>query len=80
MEKTICKKDVGDNKMVATMLAKDWFGIGNVIFNSHSITENDYVVCTWYDFHDGVSSNIEGRETIAICRNKEDAELIFDSK
>jgi len=80
MKNIIYRKRISATKSVGIMLAKDWFELDNNIFKSHSITEDDYVVCTWYHFHDGVSSNVEGKETVAICRNKKDAELIFDSK
>ncbi len=42
-----------------------------------NILPDDLVVCKWSDFHDGEKSNIEGKTTIAICRQKDDAELIW---
>lgn len=44
------------------------------------VRSEDFVVCKWHDYHDGTKSNIEGRTTIAICREFSDAILIFNSK
>ena len=75
--KTIVEKKVTDIIVFAVVVAKDWF-------SEHKITTlvyaNDFVVCTWSNFHDGEKSNIEGKTTIAICRKLKDAMLIFNNK
>ena len=72
--KTIVNKKVTDTQVIAVVVAKEWF-------KEHKVTTviraDDYVVCTWADFHDGQKSNIEGKITIAICRKLKDAMLIF---
>ena len=73
----IKEKKLKNNRVIAIVLAKDWYWHYKKLH--YPVLPDDYVVCQWLDFHDGVKSNIEGRETIAICRNKVDAELIFNS-
>lgn len=65
--------------VIAVVLAKYWFKhFYDKDIMPYFITEDDYVVCKWHDFHDGEKSNIEGKETIAICRNREDADLLYN--
>ncbi len=59
---------------VGVVYAKDWFGSHKPLF----ILPDDFVVCEWNDYHDGVNSHIEGRTTIAICRRKDDALLLYN--
>lgn len=73
--KTIVEKKVTDITVFAVVVAKDWFEKVPTL-----ISVNDFVVCTWADFHDGKKSNIEGKTTIAICRKLKDAMLIFTDK
>jgi hypothetical protein len=61
---------------IAIVLAKNWFPN----FFTFTTSPNDFVVCKWHDYHDGVKSNIEGKQTIAVCKEYEDAEIIFKSK
>jgi len=75
---TIKSKKISDTEIVAIVKAKHWFEINSQFFNT--IFANDYIVCRWHDFHDGEKSNIEGKETIAICRELGDAELIYCTK
>lgn len=77
--KTIKKKNITDVTVIAIVLAENWFNTHD-LYHSHAIRLSDFVVCKWFDFHDGVKSHIEGKQTIAICREQEDAELIFNSK
>lgn len=66
--------------VIAIVFAKEWFKqfyAENKM--PYFITENDYVVCKWHDYHDGEKSNIEGKQTIAICKNKHDAEIVYNS-
>jgi hypothetical protein len=42
------------------------------------IYKNYFVVGKWYDYHDGMKSNIEGMETIALCRSKKTAEIFYN--
>lgn len=72
----ILQKKLKNNVVLSIVKAKDWFE-NNV---KYPATDNDFVVCKWCDFHDGLKSNIEGRETIAICRQRSDAELVFMAK
>lgn len=65
--------------VIAIVLAKHWFKqFYNKDIMPYFITKDDYVVCRWHDLHDGEKSNIEGKETIAICRNREDADLLYN--
>ena len=75
--KLVLKKEIDDIKRVGIAYAKDWF-MGSKY--GYPIRDDDYVVCRWSDFHDGQNSHIEGKETIAICREFEDAQLIYKSK
>ena len=75
--KSIFETKINDTKRIGIVLAKDWFE--GMKYN-HPVYDNDFVVCQWHDYHDGEKSNLEGLETIAICRKKEDAELICNSK
>jgi hypothetical protein len=72
---SIKEKKIDDVRVVAIVLAQDWFDKF-----SFPILPDDYVVCQWSDFHDGVNSHIEGKTTIAICRNPKDALLIYNSQ
>jgi len=77
---SIQQKKINNTTVIAIVYAKDWYGeIMNHVRYS-LILPDDFVVCQWHDFHDGLKSNIEGRTTIAICRNKENAELIYNLK
>ena len=75
------KKEVPNNnkeKVTSIVLAGEWFknqfDCGKMPYN---IQKTDHVVCSWSDFHDGEKSNIEGKQTIAICKNIDDAEAIL---
>ena len=74
---SIKEKKINDIIYIGIVLAKDWFQSG---YYGYPIISSDFVVCQWCDFVDGEKSNIEGLETIAICRKIEDAELIYNSK
>jgi hypothetical protein len=63
--------------VVAIVLAKDWWDFVKAYFPA--VTPTDFVVCIWSDFHDGEKSNIEGKQTVAICRKLEHAELIYNA-
>jgi hypothetical protein len=79
--KSLQERKITDTQLIGIVLAKDWFGKdwwGNA--KPSCIFLKEFVVCKWFDFHDGVNSHIEGKETIAICKEKEDAELIFNTK
>jgi hypothetical protein len=75
--KIIVKKEIDNIKRVGIVSAKDWY---NGAKYGYPVHDDDFVVCSWSDFHDGVNSHIEGKETIAICRSIEDAYLLFKSK
>lgn len=74
--KTIFKKQVSEDKFVAVVLASVWFENMKI---SYPILPNDFVLCTWHDYPDGQKSNIEAKLTLAICRKKSDAKLLFDA-
>lgn len=76
--KTMQIKQIDDKSFIGIVLAKDWWTYGERALCPILIT--DFVVCKWSNFDDGVNSHIEGKQTIAICRKKEDAELIYNSK
>lgn len=80
--KTIRQIKIGNTlRYVAIVKAKDWFeNFTHINSFINNIFKNYYVVVTWMDFHDGEKSNIEGKETIALCAKYEDAEKMYDSK
>ena len=71
----LIKKRIGDVKIVAIMYAKDWFSQAMPLI--WPVRSEDFVVCKWFDYHDGFKSNMEGKTTIAICREKSDAKILF---
>ena len=73
---SIKQKNISDVTTVAIVKAIDWFDAG---YYGYPVVSSDFIVCQWSDFHDGVKSNIEGKQTIAICRKLEHAELIYNS-
>ena len=76
VEKAIVAKRLSDVQFIGIMLAEYWF---KGMKYSSPVYDGDFVVCRWSDYHDGVKSNIEGKQTIAICRKEKDARLIFDN-
>lgn len=74
--KTLQEKKTSDVAFIGIMLAKDWY---NGAKYGYPVRDDDFVVCQWSDYHDGVKSNIEGMTTIAICRKLEHAELIYNT-
>jgi hypothetical protein len=74
MENLIKQKQISNTNFVGILLAKDWF---NGMKYGSPFYDDYFVVCRWVDFHDGLKSNIEGKETIAICRKKKHVNLIF---
>jgi hypothetical protein len=72
---SITQKKIGDITYVGIVYAKDWW---DALYKP-TVQPFDYVVVKWSDFHDGVKSNIEGLETVAICRKLEHAKLIYNS-
>jgi hypothetical protein len=75
--KVLKYKKNSDVAVVAIVLAKDWWALLKPF--QHIVNPTDFVVCKWSDFHDGEKSNIEGKETVAICKKLEHAELIYNS-
>jgi hypothetical protein len=71
---SIKEKKASDVARVGIVLAKDWWDATY----KPAVQPFDYVVVKWSDYHDGVKSNIEGLETVAICRKLEHAELIYN--
>lgn len=61
---------------IGIVKGKDWFPK----IKPHYLSDKDYVVASWFSFSDGVKRHIEGKTTLAICKNFKDAELIFKSK
>ena len=72
---SIKQKNISDVVIVAIVEAKEWYKNSEYPLR----ISNDFVVCQWSDFHDGVKSNIEGKQTIATCKKLKHAELIYDS-
>jgi hypothetical protein len=66
--------------VIAIVLAKEWFKQWYTERKMpYFIPEDSFVVCKWFDFHDGIKSNIEARQTIAICKNENDAEKVYEA-
>ena len=78
--KTIKSKKIADCSFIGIALSKDWFSgfVKAEPMIPFFRQKDNFVVGTWSDFHDGVNSHIEGIQTLAVCRTKELAELIFD--
>lgn len=73
--KILFEKKLKNDKVVAIVKAKDWY---NHPINFHCLVlPEDFVVCSWFDYHHGFKRNIEGKETIAVCRKESDAKLVF---
>lgn len=70
------KTNLSGNKWVGIVYAIDWYNGYLPVMTM----AKDFVVGEWSDFHDGEKSHIEGKTTIAVCKNKEDAVLILESK
>ncbi len=66
----------GSLKSIAVVKAIDWYP-STLKMPRPFILDEDYVVCCWHDYHDGEKSNIEGKTTIAICRDERDAYELF---
>lgn len=77
---SIKEKKTGNVTYVGIVYARNWYGNDLYCVMHSMIMPDDFVVAKWSDFHDGQKSNIEGMTTIAICKELEDAELIFNSK
>jgi hypothetical protein len=75
---SIQQKKINDITYIGIVYAAEWYG--KDIKHARYILPLDYIVCGWSDFHDGEKSNVEGRITIAICRELKDAKLIYNSK
>jgi hypothetical protein len=73
---SIKEKKIDDVTIVAIIKAEYWFDAG---YYGYPVSHNDFIVCQWSDFHDGIKSNVEGKQTIAICRKLEHAKLIYNS-
>lgn len=72
--KTIKIAREGD-KVLAILSVIDWFAPELIRF---PIVKTDFVVVKWVDYTHGVDNNqIEAKETIAICREEEDARAIY---
>ena len=80
--KTIEKKKLKNGiDFIAIVKVEDWWVESNLygrIPVKYPLLSSDFVVCKWSDFHDGVNSHIEGKTTIAICREKADAIILFN--
>jgi hypothetical protein len=77
---SIVEKKIDDTKRIGIVYAAEWFGDNLLQIKYPLILPLDYVVCQWHDYHDGEKSNLEGLQTIAICREKEDAMFLYNSK
>jgi hypothetical protein len=64
-----------DVKRIGIVLASEWVVSS---LKMQLIRPTDFVVCEWSDYHDGVNSHIEGMTTIAVCRYRVDADLLFN--
>jgi hypothetical protein len=74
---SIQQEKISDVKYIGIVYAKDWF-MGSKY--GHPVRDDDFVVCQWSDFHDGIKSNIEGMTTLGIFHDNKDALLFYCSK
>lgn len=65
----------GDITCIGVLKSVDWFE--NEKMGIAFLDSDTYIVGTWSDFHDGENSHIEGKQTIAVCKDLDDAVLIF---
>jgi hypothetical protein len=70
----VLSKKTSDVGTIAVVLAQYWFEELKV---PPFIQPDSLVVCRWSDFHDGENSHIEGKETIAVCRDINDAISVY---
>ena len=75
---TFYKKALASHKFVVVALAHLWFNKKEEELK-YPVLLDCFVLGSWYDFHDGVKSNIEGKTTIAIFYTLENAEEYFKS-
>jgi len=73
--KTIKETKITDIQIVGLMKGRNWYGGDGLTF----VFNDFFIVGQWFDFHDGEKSNIEGKQTIAICQRQKDAESIYDN-
>jgi hypothetical protein len=72
------EKKLSDRKRIGIVRAKEWF---KDVQDPNAIPSHlTFVVGEWHDYHDGIRSHIEGRVTVAICKDYVDALTIFASK
>lgn len=69
-------------EVFAIVYAKNWYSqlYAEKKIPIYFFRENDYVVCKWIDYNiNSGATDIQGKQTIAICRNRKDADLIYES-
>ncbi len=69
-------KNTNGNRYVGILEIEDWFQDDLI---RYPVLPEDFIVASWHDYHDGFNSHIEGKTTIAICREYVDALLIYNS-
>lgn len=72
---SIVEAKLDDVKRIGIVLASEWVVSS---LKMQLIRPTDFVVCEWSDFHDGENSHIEGMSTIAVCKHRVDADLLFN--
>ena len=75
----VLSKKTSDVGTIAIVLAQYWFEEMKLTERRlpYFIQPDSLVVCRWSDFHDGVNSHIEGKETISVCREMDDAISVY---
>ncbi len=74
----IKKKKIGDCAFVGIVLAGDYFSeYYKENMMPSSIQPGDFIVCRFWDYHDGLKSHIESPIMVAALKDMDDAELIF---
>lgn len=71
------KKRYGRHAFYAIVHSQEWFKKHNT--SRLLFLRDAFVVGSYFDFHDGVTSHIEGMTTISVCENIKHAKMIFNS-
>ena len=68
---TIKQKRITDTEVIGIILVKEWFKNSSFF----SIYKDYFVVGKWFEYLGGMKN--EGMQTIAMCKDIEDAELVY---
>jgi hypothetical protein len=69
--------NINDIERIGIISAEQWFkGVNQTILQIY-IRPNDFVVGKWVEYDDGITAHAEGFVTIAICKERKDADILI---